>query len=213
MSFRVTVDVRQQRAFQHRRKQRFEVALRQIGIPVFARNDFALLGEAQEAVHRACGLRANRLVARPAAATDAAAATVEQTQTNTVLCKSFDERCLRTIERPVGREVAAVLVAVAVAEHDLLRVALRFEPTAIERMRKRSSHHFRRGFQVFNRLEQGRNRHRQVRHFAAAREANLFAQRRDFEQIRQRFAHRNNHARQRGGTKPRVHFCGLAENC
>ena len=143
-----------------------------------------MLGEAQETVHCAGGLRANRLVAWATTASDTAAATVEQTQTNAMLRKGFDERRLRAVKRPVGGEVAAVFVAVAVAEHDLLRVALCFEPTAIERMRKRGRHHFWRGFQVFNRLEQRRNRDREMRHFTAARETHFFAQRRHFKQIR-----------------------------
>ena len=76
-------------------------------------------------VHRARRLRQDGLVARAAAAADRAAAAVEQAQRDAVLrarsgVEQLDQRDLGAVQLPVAGEEAAVLVAVAVAEHDVL---------------------------------------------------------------------------------------------
>ena len=105
---------------ERRRDERLQIAPAEIGIGIFAGDDLALLGDAQAAADAARRLRENRLEARPAAAADGAAAAVEEPQLDAVVAKRVDERELRPIERPVGGQVAAVLVAVGIAEHHFL---------------------------------------------------------------------------------------------
>ena len=94
------------------------------GCAYFERDHLALLGQADLPVHRARRLRQDRLVARAAAAPDGAAAAVEQAQRDAVLVAQLgeqrDQRDLGAVQLPVAGEAAAVLVAVAVAEHDVL---------------------------------------------------------------------------------------------
>ena len=71
--------------------------------------------------------RDDRAVRAPAAAPDRAAASVEQAEVDAVLAAHAAERLLRLVQRPVRHPVAAVLVAVRVAEHDLLEAAARVE--------------------------------------------------------------------------------------
>ncbi len=68
------------------RHQDLEVAPPVLRVGVLARDDLALLGEAQRAVHAARRLRQHRLVARPAAAAHRAAAAVEEAQPHAVRC-------------------------------------------------------------------------------------------------------------------------------
>ena len=74
-------------------------------------------------VDRARRLGEDRVVARAAAAADGAAAAVEQAQAHAVRRGDLDEALLGAVQRPVGREVAAVLGRVGVADHHLLRPA------------------------------------------------------------------------------------------
>ena len=120
--------------------ERLQVAPAEIGIRILAGDDLALLGDAQAAADAARRLREDRLEARPAAAADGAAAAVEEPQLDAVVAKRVDERQLRAVERPVGRQVAAVLVAVGVAQHHFLPAVAAFEPAAIERQRERGAH-------------------------------------------------------------------------
>ncbi len=119
-----------------------EVAPPELRIGVLARDDLALLGEADAAVDAARRLREDRVVRRTAAAADRAAAAVEEAQLDAAAVgEGCDERALALVQRPVRREVAAVLVAVGVAEHHLLQVAARREPAAVARDGERRSHH------------------------------------------------------------------------
>ena len=73
----------------HRRgDERFEVAPAELRIGVLARDDLALLGDAQPAGHAARRLREDRLVRRAAAAPDGAAAAVEQPQLHAVRART-----------------------------------------------------------------------------------------------------------------------------
>ena len=126
------------------RDQRFEVAAAELGIRILAGDDLALLGDAQAARDASRRLREDRLVARPAAAADRAAAAVEQAQLHAVRRRRVDQRALGAIERPVRRQVAAVLVAVGIAEHHLLPVGAARDVRPIERQRERCAHRRRR---------------------------------------------------------------------
>src|SRR5918996_6354801 len=108
--------------FQRRRGKGLEVASAALGVGVLARDHLALLGEAQRRVDRARRLGEHRVVARPAAAADGAAATVEEPQAYSPAITYLHQRRLGLIERPVRGEVAAVLVAVRIAEHHFLLV-------------------------------------------------------------------------------------------
>src|SRR2546428_86603 len=61
-----------------------------------------------------------RAPGRPAAARHGAAAPVEERESDPVLVAYARDRFLRPIECPVGGHVAAILVAVGVADHDHL---------------------------------------------------------------------------------------------
>jgi hypothetical protein len=114
------------------RDQRLQVAAGQARGAVLGGDDLALLGDPEGTRDRARRLRPDRLVAGPAAATDRAAAAVEEPQPDAVLAGHLDQRQLGPVERPVGGEVAAVLVAVGVAEHDLLRLAAGADQRPVE---------------------------------------------------------------------------------
>ena len=122
-----------ERAFQHRRHQRFQVAAAEFGVGVLGADHLALLGQADLAAHRARRLRQDGLVAGPAAAPHRAAAAVEQAQPQRraagpavgplALVEQRGQRHFHPVERPVAHQDAAVLVAVGIAQHHLLRAA------------------------------------------------------------------------------------------
>ena len=113
----------QQARLQRRGGQHLQIAAADFGVGIFAGDDLALLGDADLAVHRAGGLRQDGVIARPAAAADRAAAAVEQPQAHVVALEHLDQFDLGLVELPVRGEVAAVLVAVGIAEHHLLLAA------------------------------------------------------------------------------------------
>ena len=102
--------VLQQRRFERRGGQRLEVAPADVGIGIFARNDLALLGDADLPLHRAARLGEDRVVARAAAAPDRAAAAVEEADAYAVPAEDFDEADLGLVEFPARGDEAAVLV-------------------------------------------------------------------------------------------------------
>ena len=178
------------------RDERLQVAPAEIGIGIFAGDDLALLGDAETTADAACRLREDRVEARPAAAADGAAAAVEEAQLDAVVAKRVDERELRPIERPVGGQVPAVLVAVGIAEHHLLPAVAALEPAAVEGERERVAHDRRRALEIVDGLEQ---RNDVDRERLAAQQADFLQQDRDFEQVGDRLAFRDHVIRQRRG--------------
>ena len=75
----------QERRFQGRGDQRFEITQTDLGMRIFGRDDLALLGQTDLPVHGAGWLREDGLVAWATATPDSAAATVKQTQADAVL--------------------------------------------------------------------------------------------------------------------------------
>ncbi len=123
------------------RHQRLEVA------PADARGSAYLLAitspcsvRRSSAVHAARRLGEDGLVARAAAAAHRAAAAVEEAQPHARLARTTatSSRCA-PVELPVRREVAAVLVAVGVAEHHLLHAAASSDHRLRRRQRERSA--------------------------------------------------------------------------
>ena len=94
----------------------------------------ALLGDLDRAVEAAVGLRQDRLAGRAAAATDRAAAAVEEPQHDAVLAGDVAQRALGPVDLPLGRGDAGVLGRVGVAEHDLLHVAAGGDHPAVRRV-------------------------------------------------------------------------------
>ena len=90
----------QQAGFERCGNKGFEVAHGVAGVGVFGGDDFALLGNADLSGHAACRLGENGLVRRAAAASDAAAASVEQAHADIVFFEEFDQAQFRLIEAP-----------------------------------------------------------------------------------------------------------------
>src|SRR3954451_7181354 len=86
--------------FQRRGDDGLEIAPAEIRVGILARDDLALLGEADAAGEAAGCLGEDRIVRRSAAASDRAAATVEQPQGDGIvrLRAHLDERALGAIE-------------------------------------------------------------------------------------------------------------------
>ena len=144
----------EQRRLDRRRHQGLQVAAGRHRVAVLGRDDLALLGDAHRTLHRTLRLGQDRIVGRAAAATDGAAAAVEQTQPDALVARHLRDRGLRVVQRPVRGEVAAVLVRVGVAEHDLLHVAAGGDVAAVQRHVPRRPQHRRAGLQVLDGLEQ-----------------------------------------------------------
>src|SRR5690606_29105125 len=98
---------------------------------IFRRDDLALLGDADLAVHRTAGLRDDRIIARTTAAADRAAAAMKQPQPHAVALEHLDEADLGLVELPARGDEAAILVAVGIAEHHLLHAAKAVDQLAV----------------------------------------------------------------------------------
>src|SRR6185312_15238666 len=142
----------QQARLQRRRGQDFQVAAADFRIGIFRRDDLALLGDADLAIHGAAGLRDDGVIARPAAAADRAAAAVEQTQAHPVALEHLDEPDLGLVELPAGRYEAAILVAIRIAEHHLLYRAAAVDELAVIVQREHPVHDAGAGLQVLDGL-------------------------------------------------------------
>jgi hypothetical protein len=81
-----------------------------------------LLGELDLTMHRVGGLGEDRLVGRPAAAPDRAAASVEEPAGDTLIVGELDHAALRLVETPARGQNAAVLAGVRVPEHHFLLI-------------------------------------------------------------------------------------------
>src|SRR6185437_9449253 len=110
----------------------FKIVAADFGVGIFGRDDLALLGNADLTVYSAAGLGDDRIIARPAATADRAAAPMEQPQAHAVAFEHVDQADLGLVELPARGDETAVLVAVGVAEHHLLhRTAAIHQPTII----------------------------------------------------------------------------------
>ena len=93
--------------------------MREAGQAVLVGDRLALLGQLEPSRRVAGRLRQDRRVRRAAAAPCAATAAVEDRELDVALAGQRRERLLGAVVLPGGRQVAAVLAGVGVAEHDL----------------------------------------------------------------------------------------------
>ncbi len=121
----------EQRRFEHRGQDQFEVARREPGESVFVGDDFALLGDLDGAIDSSIGLGQHRSVRRSAAAPDRATSAVEQAQMDAVLFGRVAQESLRLVDLPLRGGDPAFFVGVRVAEHHLLEVAAQLDDPAV----------------------------------------------------------------------------------
>src|SRR5438552_3940496 len=101
-----------------------------VGIPGV--DDFALLGILETAVQSASGFGGDCALGRASASADGTSAAMEEHQLDAEASADPRQRALCLIELPVRGEVAAVFVAVRVANDDLLQVAAAVQLLPIE---------------------------------------------------------------------------------
>ena len=199
----------QQACFQRGRGENFQIAAADFGVGIFAGDDLALLGDADLAVHRAARLRDDRVIARPAAAADRAAAAVEQPQAHVVALEHLDQADLGLVELPARGDEAAILVAVGIAEHDFLHAAAAVDQLAVVVHRQHAVHDAAGGLQILDGLEQ---RH-DVDGAAAGGmdQAGLLQQQRDLQHVGHALAHRDDALGDRGRAVTGMGFGGGME--
>ncbi len=165
----------QQRRFEHRRREGFEVAATDVGIGVFGGDHFTLFGEADLATHRARRLGENGLIAGATTTANRATTTMEHAQAQamfgTELVEHFHQRQFGLVQLPVAGENAAILVAVRIAEHDVLLAATELHQASHTRDGVIAAHDLSRRTQVADGFEQRHHDHRQTSLFAAERAA------------------------------------------
>ena len=142
---------------QHRVAHLPQVAVGDVRVGKSVGNDFSLLGDFDAAAHRPGRLGQDRLVGRAAAAPDGAAAPVKEGQCDTVPSANSDQRTLRAMQRPVGRQEPAVLVGIAVADHYLLAHAASAQMRQINRIGKQRLHDRSGVLQIADGLKQRHN--------------------------------------------------------
>src|SRR6266851_9722462 len=79
---------------------------------------------------------------------------IKQPQRDMVAGERLDQRELGLVELPGRSEIAAVLVAVGIAEHDLLDVAAGGDQPAIVRLREDRRHDLAAALEIADRLEE-----------------------------------------------------------
>ena len=138
----------QERCFKRCSGENFQITASDFGVGIFRSDDLTLLGNANGAVYRATRLRQNRIIAWAAAATDRAAAAMEQAHRDAVFAEDIDELNFGLIELPARGNKTAIFVAVRIAEHDFLHVATVFDQSAIGRVREGRFHNGSAGLQI-----------------------------------------------------------------
>ena len=182
----------EQGGLQGRRDQALQVAMRDAGFGVLGGDHLALLGQAQRTVDRTGRLGQDRVVARAAAAADGAAATMEEPQPDSRRARRLDQIQFGAVQRPVGRQVAAVLVGIGIPQHDLLGVAAGGDHRPVDRDREGRLQDRRAALQIVDGLEQRHDTDRHIWMFAGkVQQPSLFEQQRRLQQVRDRLAHRD----------------------
>src|SRR5204862_8156992 len=113
------------------------------------------------------------VVARTSPATHRAAPAVEQAQGHAVAAQDVDQAVLGLVQLPARREEAAVLVAVGVAEHDLLQIAAGLHEVSVEGHRQQLLHAGSAAAEILDGLEEWHDVERQAWLLAGNEEADL----------------------------------------
>ena len=92
-------------------------------IVIATADHFALLGDLDASADRLWRLGQNGAIGWPAATSQCAATAMKERQRHPILITDARQFALRLEEHPVGAQVAAIFVGIAVADHDLLLVA------------------------------------------------------------------------------------------
>ena len=100
---------------------------------------------------------------------------MEEAKRNARAFAASREAILRLLQAPRARPVAAVLVAVGVAEHDLLEATARREVRRVGRIREESGHHRLGAFEILDRLEERHHVERRMHGVARAAPESRFA--------------------------------------
>ncbi len=148
---------------------------------IFKADHLALFSHAQAAFQAARRLREQRRVCGRAAATDAAAASVEQRQSDAGFLAGFDQRVLRLILRPAGGHHAGVFRRVGVTDHHHL---LALNKAAIPVDAQQLTHDVVSVVEVVEGFKQRRHRHREG-------DARLFQQQMYSQHVGRRLGHRD----------------------
>ena len=148
-----------------------------------------MLGDADLSGYTARRLGEDGLVRRTAAASDAAAATVEQAHTDIVFFEEFDQAQFRLIETPRAGHVAAVFVGIGIAEHDFLNVVAALQQVAVPFVAEHGFHDGAGVFEGFDGFEEGDDVDAALRFAVFNRQqAAFFEQQREGEQVAGLFA-------------------------
>ncbi len=188
----------EQRRLERCRSQGFEVAPTDFRVGILAGDHFALLGDADLALHGPGRLREDRLVARPTAPPDRTAAAMEQAQPDLVSPEDIDQHQLGLVELPGRGQVAAVLVAVGITQHHLLGTAARGEQPAIGRQAQELVHDPAAALQVADGLEQRRDVDIEPT-LARAQQSHFLEQHRHFQDVGDTVGLGDHVSRHRGG--------------
>src|SRR5207253_6598495 len=143
-----------QGVLQHRAQYQGEVLARRFRARIFAMDHLALFGDLDFWIQGARRLGADRLVRWSTAPTHGPTATVENAQGPPMPGHDRRDRFMRAVERPRGAEIANLLVAIGISEHDLLDPGATVELTPIDRVGQESVHGGRRSLQCIEPLEQ-----------------------------------------------------------
>ena len=210
---------RQQAGFQRGGHQRFEVAAADVRVAVFGTDHLALFGEADLAAHGAMRLRQNGLVAGATAAAHRAAPAMEHAQAHrpefaAQLVEQGHQGQLGAVKLPVAGENAAILVAVGIAEHDVLLAAAALDHGGHARQAVEVAHDARRIAQVLDGLEQrhGNQAGHGVGIERAAQQAHFLLQHQHFQQVADRFGVADDGMTNGGSPMAFTHVAGSLED-
>ncbi len=149
---------------------------------VLRRDDLALLGDADAALHGPRRLRENRGERGAAAAPHGAAAAMKDLHRDARVAEHAGEREGCLVQTPHRGQVAAVLVRIGVPDHDLL-IAASASRLRHARCRKPGLHDARRVRQIADRLEQRHDHDRRGGRVRRPIEPRLLEQDVHFEQV------------------------------
>ena len=130
--------------------------------------NLALFGQAERTGEGLGRQRENTTSRRTAAAAESAAATMEKGERHAKFVGSLLQLDLRLEERPLGRDVPAILRAVGVADHDHLLVLQTAQMFAVGGLLEHRPEGGRRPFEVIDRFEQRHDGKQQLRVAAMA---------------------------------------------